>query len=127
MGWMPNSTAARKAETLIATYPAKPAATTRRLDSIAEWPAPSRYTPYETNEPTIAMLQQFAPIAVIPPSPNRMAWMISALEIAAIAAHAPSTIVATPTPTAWPVVPPGSGKLNIMMTNENAAINDSSG
>ena len=30
-------------------------------------------------------------------------------------------------PTAWPVVPPGSGRLNIMITNENAANNEISG
>ena len=30
-------------------------------------------------------------------------------------------------PTACPVVPPGSGRLNIMMTNENAANSEISG
>ena len=47
--------------------------------------------------------------------------------MARIDAHGPSTMVAIPTPTAWPVVPPGSGRLNIMTTNENAAKTDSSG
>lgn len=42
-------------------------------------------------------------------------------------AHGPSTMLATPIPTAWPVVPPGSGKLNIMMTNEKAANTESRG
>lgn len=53
--------------------------------------------------------------------------MSSATEIAIIEAHGPSTIAAIPIPTAWPVVPPGSGRLNIMITNENAANSDSSG
>ena len=30
-------------------------------------------------------------------------------------------------PTAWPVVPPGSGRLNIIMTKENAANSEISG
>ena len=42
-------------------------------------------------------------------------------------AHGPSTMLATPMPTACPVVPPGSGRLNIMMTNENAANTDRRG
>ncbi len=42
-------------------------------------------------------------------------------------AQGPRTIAAIPTPTACPVVPPGSGRLNIMMMNENAANTDSSG
>ena len=53
--------------------------------------------------------------------------MISAIEIARMEAHGPSTIAAMPTPTACPVVPPGSGRLNIMMMNENAANTESSG
>ena len=36
-------------------------------------------------------------------------------------------MVAMPTPTACPVVPPGSGRLNIMMMNENAANTESNG
>ena len=43
------------------------------------------------------------------------------MEIARIDAHGPKTMVAIPTPTACPVVPPGRGRLNIMMMNENAA------
>ena len=39
----------------------------------------------------------------------------------------PSTIVAIAIPTAWPVVPPGSGRLNIMIRNEKAANTDSNG
>ncbi len=44
-----------------------------------------------------------------------------------MAAHGPSTMAATPVPTAWPVVPPGSGRLNIMTTKEKAANTESSG
>src|ERR1700690_641921 len=42
-------------------------------------------------------------------------------------AHGPRTTVATPTPTACPVVPPGSGTLNIMMTKQNALTTASRG
>ena len=52
---------------------------------------------------------------------------MSAIEIARIEAHGPSTIAAMPTPTACPVVPPGNGRLNIIMMNENAAKTDSRG
>jgi len=47
--------------------------------------------------------------------------MNSAIEMARMEAQGPSTILAMETPTAWPVVPPGSGRLNIMTTKENAA------
>jgi hypothetical protein len=60
-------------------------------------------------------------MAVIPPSPNRPAWMTSAMEIAITAAHGPRMIAIRVAPTAWPVDPPMTGTLNIMMTNENAA------
>ncbi len=73
------------------------------------------------------MLKQFAPIAVMPPSPKNNAWMTSAMEMASMAAHGPSTTTAIPTPTACPVVPPGSGRLNIMMTKEKAANSASKG
>src|ERR1700686_2248724 len=73
------------------------------------------------------MLKQLAPIAVMPPSPKKTAWIISAIDIASMEAHGPSTIAAIPTPTACPVVPPGSGRLNNMVTKENAANTDSSG
>ena len=53
--------------------------------------------------------------------------MISAIDIPRIEAQGPSTMAAIPTPTACPVVPPGSGRLNIMMMNENAANTDNSG
>ena len=75
----------------------------------------------------MAMLKQLAPIAVMPPSPKKNAWMTSAIETARIDADGPSTIAASATPTACPVVPPGSGTLNIMTTNEKAAKSDSAG
>ena len=73
------------------------------------------------------MLKQLAPIAVMPPSPKNSACTTIATDTASIAAHGPSTTVANPIPTACPVVPPGSGRLNIMITNENAANSESSG
>ncbi len=75
----------------------------------------------------MAMLKQLAPIAVIPPSPKNSAWIMSAMETASMEAQGPSTTAASPMPTAWPVVPPGSGRLNIMMTKQNAAKSESSG
>ena len=75
----------------------------------------------------IAMLKQFAPNAVTPPSPKNSAWISSATDTASIDPHGPNTIVAMPMPTAWPVVPPGNGKLNIIITNENAEKTASSG
>ena len=63
----------------------------------------------------------------MPPSPKKIAWIASATEIARIEPHGPSTTAATPMPTAWPVVPPGSGRLNIITTNENAENSDKSG
>src|ERR1017187_10451370 len=101
---MPNSTAAQQAATLIAAYPATPAATTRRIDPIPDRHATRRYDAYATREPTIAMLKQLAPSAVMPPSPKKAAWMVSAMERARIEAQGPRTIAATPIPTAWPVV-----------------------
>ena len=41
-----------------------------------------------------AILKQLAPIAVIPPSPKKIAWMMSAIETASMAAHGPSTTAA---------------------------------
>ena len=73
------------------------------------------------------MLKQFAPSVVIPPSPKNKAWISSAIESESIDAHGPSTTVAAPTPTACPVVPPGSGMLNIMMTKQNALATASNG
>src|SRR5271169_4170533 len=53
--------------------------------------------------------------------------MARAMEMARIAPDGPSTMAAMVTPTAWPVVPPGSGRLNIMTTNANAANTEMSG
>ena len=63
----------------------------------------------------------------MPPSPKSNAWIASATEIAIVAPHGPRTIAAIAMPTACPVVPPGSGKLNIMITNEKAAKSATSG
>jgi hypothetical protein len=65
------------------------------------------------------MLKQFAPNVVIPPSPKNTAWISNAIDTETIDAHGPSTTVTAPTPTACPVVPPGRGRLNIMMTKQN--------
>ena len=73
------------------------------------------------------MLKQFAPNVVIPPSPKNTAWISSAIDTESMDAQGPSTTVAAPTPTACPVVPPGSGTLNIMMTKQNALTTASSG
>ena len=73
------------------------------------------------------MLKQFAPKVVMPPSPKKRAWMANAIEIAMIDPAGPSTMVAMVTPSACPVVPPGSGRLNIIRTKENAAKTDISG
>ena len=71
---------------------------------------------------TTPMLKQLAPIAVIPPSPKNRAWMMSAIDTARPPISGPSRMAARVAPTAWPVVPPGSGTLNIMMMNEKAAM-----
>ena len=73
------------------------------------------------------MLKQLAPMAVMPPSPNKSAWITSATVMAIMAAHGPSRIATSTPPTAWPVEPPGIGTLNIMITKLNAAPIASSG
>ncbi len=73
------------------------------------------------------MLKQLAPSVLMPPSPKNRAWIASAMEMARMAPDGPSTIAAMVTPNAWPVVPPGSGRLNIITTNENAAKTEISG
>ena len=73
------------------------------------------------------MLKQLAPRVVMPPSPKKSAWIASATERAKIEPQGPSTMAATPTPTACPEVPPGRGMLNIMITKENAANTEISG
>ena len=52
--------------------------------------------------------------------PQKSAWISKATEIEIIEIQGPSTMAPIPMPTACPVVPPGSGILNIMMTNEKA-------
>src|SRR3954453_16772151 len=66
------------------------------------------------------MLKQLAPYADMPPSPKKIACTNNATEMASIDIQGPRTIAEIPIPTACPVVPPGSGKLNIISTNENA-------
>ena len=70
---------------------------------------------------TKAMLKQLAPKARMPPSPKSRAWMKSATLTAMQAAQGPSSAATRVPPTAWPVVPPGRGTLNIMMRKEKAA------
>ena len=67
------------------------------------------------------MLKQLKPKVVIPPSPNSSAWMARAMEVQMQAAQGPRITARTPLPTAWAVVPPGIGTLNIISTKEKAA------
>src|SRR5215468_10101092 len=78
---------------------------------------------YDENTCTSAMLKQLAPIAVIPPSPKKSAWMTSVIDNVRTAGQGESTIAAIPAPTACPVVPPGSGMLIIWITKQNADSN----
>ena len=73
------------------------------------------------------MLKQFAGSARMPPSPNITAWIDSAMLMASVAAHGPNRIATSVPATAWPVVPPGSGILNIMARKQNAAATPTSG
>jgi hypothetical protein len=50
-----------------------PAAKARLGESASAGPARRRYTAYVDKDPRIAMLKQFAPIAVMPPSPKMIA------------------------------------------------------
>ena len=63
----------------------------------------------------------------MPPSPKNSAWMSSATLTERHAAYGPNRIAISVPPTAWPVVPPGSGTLNIMPRNDNAAAMPKSG
>ena len=67
------------------------------------------------------MLKQFAPMAVMPPSPKSSAWTTRATVIAMHAAQGPRSIATKTPPTACPVEPPGIGTLNIIITKLNAA------
>jgi hypothetical protein len=67
------------------------------------------------------MLKQFAPIAVIPPSPNNNACTTKATVTAIHAAQGPKSIATNAAPVACPVEPPGIGKLNIIITKLKAA------
>ncbi len=57
--------------------------------------------------------------ALIPPEMNTM-LLDTAAETAIIAAQGPMSTAMSVAPTAWPVVPPGRGTLNIMMAKEKA-------
>ena len=70
---------------------------------------------------TKAMLKQLAPMARMPPSPKNTAWMMRAMLTARQADQGPNRIAMSVPQTAWPVVPPGSGILNIMERKQNAA------
>src|SRR3989337_390281 len=80
-----------------------------------------RYVQYPVNGITNARLRQFAPIAVTPPSPKSRAWMTRAMLMESIAPQGPTAIAIKTPPTAWPVLPPGRGTLNIITRKENAA------
>ena len=75
---------------------------------------------------TKPMLKAFAPRARMPPSPKKSACTASASVTAMSAAHGPTRIAMRTPPAACPVVPPGSGMLNIMMRNEKAERSESS-
>jgi hypothetical protein len=77
------------------------------------------YIQNPTNEPMKAILKQFAPIAVIPPSPMTRAWIINEMETAISADHGPRRIATSADPDICPVVPPGIGKANIIITRLN--------
>jgi hypothetical protein len=68
-----------------------------------------------------AMLMQFAPMAVMPPSPKRRAWMTRAMVMEKSAPKGPIAMAIRTPPTACPVVPPGRGTLNIITRKLKAA------
>ena len=63
----------------------------------------------------------------MPPSPKKSACTKSAVLTARHAPHGPKSSASSTPPTACPVVPPGSGRLNIIARKENAAPMPSSG
>ena len=67
---------------------------------------------------TKAMLKQLTPYERTPPSPKNNAWIASAVDTAMIAAHGPRMTAISTAPTAWAVVPSGTGTLNIITKNE---------
>jgi hypothetical protein len=66
------------------------------------------------------MLKQLAPKVVIPPSPKNKHWINRATDRDKMETNGPRRTVDIPIPTACAVVPPGTGRLNIMITKENA-------
>ena len=73
------------------------------------------------------MLKQLAPMARMPPSPKKTAWMMSAIDTAIVAAQGPKRMAMSVPQTACPVVPPGRGMLNIMARKQKAAATPSRG
>ena len=67
------------------------------------------------------MLKQLAPKASTPPSPKITACSSRATDTARQAALGPKSRAISVPPTAWPVVPPTRGTLNIMARKEKAA------
>ena len=73
------------------------------------------------------MFRQLAKMARTPPSPKNNACRMSAVLTAIAAAHGPNTTAISVPPTAWAVVPPGTGMLNIMTVKLSAEKIASSG
>src|SRR5208337_4949232 len=76
---------------------------------------------YPAKGMTTPILKQLAPNAVTPPSPKIRHWMSNAHDVVTTAAQGPRIMATSALPTACPELPPGTGTLNIMITNENAA------
>ena len=80
---------------------------------------------WATNEPTIAMLKQLAPSCN---SAVAKKQSLNQQRDGQREHRSPGPEHdGCPTPTACPVVPPGRGTLNIMMTKQNALVTASSG
>ena len=67
------------------------------------------------------MLKQFAPKARMPPSPKKTACTSKATLMPRHADQGPKRMAMSVPPTAWPVVPPGRGMLNIIARKTKAA------
>ncbi len=123
---MPNIMAVDAAAHVKPNHPPIPAATARPR-AVGQYCPNQRATTYPLSGMINAMFKQLAPIAVTPPSPNSNAWMTTLMLMASAAPHGPTASATSTPPIACPVVPPGSGRLNIMITNVNAAPNARSG
>ena len=67
---------------------------------------------------TTAIQKAFAPKAKIPPSPNSKACIAKATLTAKQEVQGPNNIAISTAPTAWALVPPGAGRLNIMIRKD---------